>query len=206
MGKKMSADDKKSTILKIFHESKRPFTLKEIEKLAAKAGVVQNTVKDILKELTDENLVDMDKIGSTNWFWSFPSKEAVQLRNQVNALKEKKAILEAEITQLRERENELARQRPETETRKRKLEELEKLKTKKVQLDAQLKEARENDPEEALKLQLSLKEAKAAAERWTDNTWAMMDYLRRKFGVSKQEAARQLGINDDFDYPVYKPK
>jgi len=50
----MSADDKKSTILNIFHQSKRPYTLKEIEKLASKAGVVQNTVKDILKDLTDE--------------------------------------------------------------------------------------------------------------------------------------------------------
>jgi hypothetical protein len=55
MGKKgMSADDKKSTVLRLFHESKRPFTLKEMEKLASKNGVVQNTVKDVLKDLTDD--------------------------------------------------------------------------------------------------------------------------------------------------------
>jgi hypothetical protein len=55
MGKKgMSADDKRATVLKLLQESKRPFTLKDIEKLASKAGVVQNTVKDVLKDLTDD--------------------------------------------------------------------------------------------------------------------------------------------------------
>jgi hypothetical protein len=50
----MSADDKRATVLKLFHEAKRPFTLKDVERLAAKAGVVQNTIKDVLKDLTDD--------------------------------------------------------------------------------------------------------------------------------------------------------
>ena len=47
-------DDKRATVLKLFQEAKRPFTLKDVERMAAKAGVVQNTVKDVLKDLTDE--------------------------------------------------------------------------------------------------------------------------------------------------------
>ena len=55
MGKRgMSADDKRATVLRLFHEAKRPFTLKDVERLASKAGVVQNTVKDVLKDLTDD--------------------------------------------------------------------------------------------------------------------------------------------------------
>ena len=41
MGKKMSANDKKALIVKLLQQSKRPYTLKDLEKLAAKAGVVQ---------------------------------------------------------------------------------------------------------------------------------------------------------------------
>jgi len=202
----MSADDKRTTILRIFHESQRPFTLKEMEKLAAKAGVVQNTVKDILKDLTDDSLVDMDKIGATNWFWSFPSKEAAALRSKLKALQDKKASLEDEIGRLAEREQELLKDRPVTEGRKRKLEELETLKSRKVHLDSQLKEAKLNDPEETKKLQKAAMDAKAGADRWTDNTWSTMDWMRKKCGMSRQDAARQLNVSEDFDYVVFKPK
>lgn len=41
----LSADDKRRVILKIYHDSKEPFNLKEIENLGAKAGVVQQTIK-----------------------------------------------------------------------------------------------------------------------------------------------------------------
>ena len=31
--------------------------------------------------LQDDNLVDFDKIGSGNYYWSFPSKHAVMVRH-----------------------------------------------------------------------------------------------------------------------------
>lgn len=60
MAKKgMSASDKKMTILKLLQDKKRPFTLKELEKMASKVGVVQNSVKDIVKELCDDVSIDV---------------------------------------------------------------------------------------------------------------------------------------------------
>ncbi len=44
--------------------------------------------QDVNQSLVDDGLVDMDKIGSSNFFWSFPSKVAVTKQNRVNALKE----------------------------------------------------------------------------------------------------------------------
>lgn len=35
--------------------------------------VVSNTVKDVLTELCDDNLVQREKIGSSWYYWSFPS-------------------------------------------------------------------------------------------------------------------------------------
>ena len=51
------------------------FQLKEVEKIASsEKGVVLQAVKDVLKELVDDNLVDSDKIGTSVYFWAFPGK------------------------------------------------------------------------------------------------------------------------------------
>lgn len=47
--------------------------------------------QDVNQSLVDDRLVDMDKIGSSNFFWSFPSKVAVTKQNLVDSLKEKLA-------------------------------------------------------------------------------------------------------------------
>eukprot|EP01035_Chromulina_nebulosa_P020876 gene20876-27062_t len=70
----LSIDDKKKVILSIYHDRKEPFNLKEIESIASKMGVVQQTVKDVNQSLIDDSLILSDKIGSANFFWSFPSK------------------------------------------------------------------------------------------------------------------------------------
>ncbi len=81
--KGLSADDKRSVILSIYHEKKDPLNLKEIENFASKLGVVQQTVKEHNQSLVDDGLVLSDKIGSSNFYWSFPSKEYQdRLRNK----------------------------------------------------------------------------------------------------------------------------
>lgn len=64
----MSANDKKALIVKLLQQSKRPYTLKDLEKLAAKAGVVQNTVKDLAKELVDEVRINVFKLDRLTTF------------------------------------------------------------------------------------------------------------------------------------------
>lgn len=34
------------------------------------------SVKEVLQSLVDDGLVDSDRIGTSNYFWSFPSKAA----------------------------------------------------------------------------------------------------------------------------------
>lgn len=70
----LSVEDKRKIILSIYHDNKVPFNLKEIESVASRMGVVQQTIKDINQSLVDDSLVLTDKIGAANFFWSFPSK------------------------------------------------------------------------------------------------------------------------------------
>ncbi|KAI2499173.1 hypothetical protein MHU86_15325 [Fragilaria crotonensis] len=82
--KRMSKDERKA-VLDIYHTTKQVFTEKEILSLASKAGVNANTVLDINQSLVDDGLVDKDKIGGSNYFWSFPAKKDRQLQLQHEA-------------------------------------------------------------------------------------------------------------------------
>ena len=70
----LSLEDKRQVILNLYLSKKEPFNLKEIEHFGSKAGVVQQTIKDVNQSLVDDGMVQADKIGSANFFWSFPSK------------------------------------------------------------------------------------------------------------------------------------
>ena len=50
-----------------------------MEKLAPKKGVIVQSVKEVLQALVDDSLVHQDKIGISNFFWSFPSEAAVKV-------------------------------------------------------------------------------------------------------------------------------
>lgn len=62
-------------MMEIFYESKDVYLMKDIEKIAPKAkGITSMSVKDVLTSLVDDGLVDTDKIGTSVYFWAFPSK------------------------------------------------------------------------------------------------------------------------------------
>lgn len=57
-------------------------------------GIVANTVKDIAQELVADNLIFCEKIGLSNYYWSFPSQALVTRRtkeaNFTESIKSKK--------------------------------------------------------------------------------------------------------------------
>ena len=60
--KRMSAEEKRQTILNIYHSSKDVFTEKEIISLATKAGVSSGSIVDTNEALVDDNLVSSGKV------------------------------------------------------------------------------------------------------------------------------------------------
>jgi len=105
-------DDKKRAMLDLFHEKKDFFQLKELEKIAPKEkGIVQGTVKDVIQSLVDDGLVDTDKIGTSVYFWAFPSKaintkqrKLEELEQQNEALKKTRAEVEAKLEKAKVRD------------------------------------------------------------------------------------------------------
>ena len=71
------------------------FQLKEIEKGCSKeCGITSMSIKDVLATLTDDGLVDWEKIGTSNYYWAFRSKDA-------NTRKRVLEETEAELTEMK---------------------------------------------------------------------------------------------------------
>lgn len=173
--------------------------MKEMEKIGGKAGVVTQTIKDVLQSLVDDSMVDLEKIGSANYYWSFPSKALCFKQKQVDGLKAEIAALEAKVTEGETTVAELTTGREESDDRTTKLARLTELEAEETKLQSQIDMHRENDPAVLEDLEAKRKTCHEAANRWTDNIFAIQKYVKG-MGVDMKEFNKGFGIKDDFDY------
>ncbi|CAI2378617.1 unnamed protein product [Moneuplotes crassus] len=98
-GKKkgMSVEEKSKIILNIYYEKREPLNLKEIEKFASKRGVVYQSIKDVNQQLVYDNYICSDRIGSSTYFWAFPSEGFNVRRKLIEEFDEKKNTAKQEI-------------------------------------------------------------------------------------------------------------
>lgn len=93
-------EEKRQRLLKIFHETCDVFQLRDMEKLGAKQGVISQSVKDVIQSLVDDGLVCMEKIGSSNYYWSFPSDAHRSSQARRDALLRETAEMEEKVAAL----------------------------------------------------------------------------------------------------------
>ncbi|XP_075889910.1 meiotic nuclear division protein 1 homolog [Nelusetta ayraudi] len=199
--KGLSLEEKRSRMMEIFFESKDVFQLKDIEKIAPKTkGIAPMTVKDVLQSLVDDNMVDCEKVGTSNYFWAFPSKA-------LHARKRKLEELQKQSTQAKQRKESLQKAvektkegRQDTKERASLLKELEALRKDKTHLLAELDKYKECDPEVVEEIRKSNVVAKAAVSRWTDNVFSIKSWTKKKFAFDDSRIDKAFGIPEDFDY------
>lgn len=202
--KGLSLEEKRNVLLSIYHDKKEPFNLKEIENLGSKKGVVSQTIKDVNQSLVDDFLVQTDKIGAANFFWSFPSKAYQDLKvrkeQQESTIQRQILTIQGIDDQIQE-----ASMKRRADGRALKLERLRELRLRKAELDKELESLKFNDPAEIKKVQVASTTNKEACDRWTDNVFVIKSFLTKKKGLSSKEADRILKIDSSFDYPEYQP-
>jgi hypothetical protein len=202
-GKKrgMSLEDKRATILNIFHESKSVFLLKDIEKIASKRGVVLQSIKDVLQSLVDDDLVHGEKIGISNYYWSFPSEAAVKLDGEINKLKTQLATRKADETKLKA---DLAKSqvgKEDSAQRQNLLRQVSNLETEVITNRLELSNYTANDPERFEALKQAATVAFDSANRWTDNVFCLETWATKKFGgMDLRGFFKSHGVDDSFDY------
>ncbi|OQR85615.1 meiotic nuclear division protein [Achlya hypogyna] len=198
--KGVSLDEKRERILKIYHESLDVFNLKEVEKIGSKAGVVLQTIKDVNQALVDDNLVDTDKIGSGNYFWSFPSKVAQQRKRKLEDLEARRDEVKAKLAHVTASIEKHKSLQTQTDDRAERLAHLATLKGQIDEMQKKLVLLQENDPDILKKLDAKIKIAKEGVDRWTDNIFNMKSWVIKKNSCSSAEVEKWLGIPEDFDY------
>jgi len=194
-----SLEEKRETLLKIYHDTKQPFNLKEIEKAGSAAGVVQQVIKEVNQSLADDSLIQSDKIGAGVFFWSFPSKELQNRLVKKEGLESALQRSEASVTAMGEakrcaEEGRSGAGRPGKMTRLQALAEEANRCTTVLEVNLQ------NDPDEVRRIQKAGDKLRDSANRWVDNTYAVKSFLTKKKGMASREVDKYLGIDDNFDY------
>eukprot|EP00700_Malawimonas_jakobiformis_P003708 EC726595.1.p1 GENE.EC726595.1~~EC726595.1.p1 ORF type:complete len:204 (+),score=46.85 EC726595.1:89-700(+) len=199
--KGVSADEKRQRLQDMFHEKKDFFQLKEVEKIASKEkGIVLQSVQEVLQSLIDDGLVEKDKVGTSVYFWSFPSNALQKRQNRLDQvttdLQQAKRTREA----LEEKVAELRGGREESAKRVQLLQALSEKESQRNELMAKLAQYAENDPEAIRALEEGAEQAKECANRWTDNVFATLKWCADKFQRSQSELRDAFSIPESFDY------
>ncbi|KAF9389488.1 hypothetical protein CPB97_011232 [Podila verticillata] len=198
--KGLSAADKRTKLLELFHESGTFHKLQELEKTAPKLkGIVQQSVKDVLQSLVDDGLVTVEKIGTSNYYWSFPSDVQQKKNAKLKQLREEFAKLEATSAELESRIQLAKSGREDNDQREELLAKLAEAETLDKELQTELKRYADSDPTllEAQKKYSQV--AKEAVNKWTENIFVFQSYCVNKFNVDRQEFNRNFGISEDMD-------
>ncbi|OHT02904.1 Mnd1 family protein [Tritrichomonas foetus] len=197
----MSRADKLSAMQQLMMESNDIWTLKELEKdCPKKKGIPSMTVKEILQELCDCDLVSFDKIGSSNYYWCFASEACNRRTVETENLTKQAADLTKEIQNLQGEIKELEPGREESEERVlidveiseflREIEEIKKSAEKYQQFN----------PEYLKGLEVKSQIAFDSANRWTDNIFACRSYAKKTFNLLPEKFTAVFEIQEDFDY------
>ncbi|XP_028163714.1 meiotic nuclear division protein 1 homolog [Ostrinia furnacalis] len=197
----LSAEEKRIRMLEIFHNSKDFFQLKELEKIAPKEkGITMQSVKEVIQSLVDDHLVDSEKIGTSIYFWSFPSKAK-------NVKKRKLNDLQSEVDdcakKLKKTEDAIAHEsvgREANDERTETLSMLEQLLKQEEGLKKELQKYRDSDPEYIAQLKTETEELKSAINRWTENIYTLKSYIKNKFQMENEAIDQAFGIPSDLDY------
>ncbi|XP_030048552.1 meiotic nuclear division protein 1 homolog [Microcaecilia unicolor] len=199
--KGLSVEEKRTRMMEIFFETKDVFQLKDLEKIAPKEkGITSMSVKEVLQSLVDDAMVDSERIGTSNYFWAFPSKA-------LHARKRKLEALEMQLSEGNQKKKSLQQStekarvgRQDTEERATLTKELAAHQQKKEKLKAEVEKYQECDPDVVEEIRQVSKIAKEAANRWTDNIFAVKSWAKRKFGFEENKIDKHFGIPETFDY------
>ncbi|XP_064108601.1 meiotic nuclear division protein 1 homolog [Macrobrachium nipponense] len=199
--KGLSHEEKRTKIMELFYEKKDFFQLKELEKLGPKEkGVISQSVKDVVQSLVDDGMIDTDKIGTSVYFWAFPSKA---LSTRTKKIEELRARLQDSNKRLKTAQTKLEEAkvgREEGEDREEVLERLAELEAKKNELLGDIQKYRDCDPEVLNEMKSGILVARDAANRWTDNLFSVKTWCKNKFFIEESVINKQFGIPEDLDY------
>lgn len=176
--------------------------------LPSVASINGMQVKDYIQSLTDEGQLRVEKIGSGNWYWIFPSEEKREKQRVRDALlkevsRAEKGVneLEAQVDKVR-KEREMDRDADREDPNKR-----EELEERLGELERELKKLNEREQMvlkdgagSVKKMREDVGNWKQGASLWTDNIYILEAYLEKLAGGDREvvEAVKRECYEDEY--------
>ncbi|XP_050707703.1 meiotic nuclear division protein 1 homolog [Eriocheir sinensis] len=199
--KGLSHEEKRQKMMELFYERKDFFQLRELEKLGPKEkGVISQAVKDVVQSLVDDGMVDTEKIGTSVYFWAFPSKATNIRKRKLDDLTSRISDMDKRLKTSQSKVEQAKVGREEGEERSETLRRLKELEEKKESLGKEIQKYRDSDPEVLATMKESTKVAQAAVNRWTDNIFSIKSWCKNKFFIEEEVLNKQFDIPEDLDY------
>ncbi|XP_060597711.1 meiotic nuclear division protein 1 homolog [Ruditapes philippinarum] len=199
--KGLSVEEKRRRMMEFFFEKKDFFQLKELERQCQKEkGITSMSVKEILTSLVDDGMVDTDKIGTSVYFWAFPSKASQNRKRKIDDLEARLADAESKKLNLMDAVEKAKVGKEESDDRDEILSRLSEMQGEKTRMEAELERYRECDPDVIEELKQETKIAKEAGNRWTDNIFSTKSWIKKKFCFEESVINKQFEIPEDLDY------
>ncbi|XP_045138022.1 meiotic nuclear division protein 1 homolog isoform X2 [Portunus trituberculatus] len=146
--KGLSHEEKRQKMMELFYEKKDFFQLKELEKIGPKEkGVISQAVKDVVQSLVDDGMVDTEKIGTSVYFWAFPSKAINTRKRKLNDMNSKLQEVDKKVKISVSKVEQAKVGREEDEARTEALASLKELQETQNKLQIEIQKYRESDPE-----------------------------------------------------------
>ncbi len=145
--KGMTFDEKRDKMMTIFSEDKSFFHLKDIEKLGTKKGITYQTIKEVLDSLVGDDMVETEKIGTSLFYWSLPSKVINTKKNKLSNNKHLIKSFNEDNANLKVTIEKQKKLRKETEDYRKKREIFERIQKENEALIKDLNQYELNDPE-----------------------------------------------------------
>jgi vacuolar-type H+-ATPase subunit I/STV1 len=158
-------------------------------------GIVSNTIKEILEMLQADGLVQSEKVGTSHYFFRFPKVEDLATKKQ--NLVHENAVLEQKVHDLNACIERESQSRPESENRTKKLRYLSELQQTERELKEKLDKV--SSTIRGVKQQKGVAVCKEAANRWTENIFALESYLRKEFQMDLEPLRKEFKIPADLD-------
>ncbi|KAJ9363512.1 putative GAJ protein [Paecilomyces variotii] len=207
--KGLSPAAKQQQIISHLRSTRTCHTLKDLEKmLPSVASINGMQVKDYIQSLTDEGQLRVEKIGSGNWYWIFPSEEKREKQRVRDALlkevsRAEKGVneLEAQVDKVR-KEREMDRDADREDPNKR-----EELEERLGELERELKKLNEREQMvlkdgagSVKKMREDVGNWKQGASLWTDNIYILEAYLEKLAGGDREvvEAVKRECYEDEY--------
>lgn len=178
------------------------YNIKEVETIASKkTGISSMQIKDILKMLVDEGLVNCEKCRISNIYWSFQYTSTMKMTKEHDSLLVRKSNLLNAIEEYRLEIEKLKAERSGLSKKERTqlLGQISKLQTEKSSLEIQLESLLANTPEKVNARLNNIKRLQEAIDILMDNIDLLVNFIAdsNPAGMTKANIREYFGVPED---------